>query len=98
MSMQFHTTMKSWHYTHKKVLVRADLNVPLKDSHIVDDERLCAIQPTLDYLIAHKATIILATHIGRPKNGITSSTKLLLPWFEKKGYSITYHPDLKPVP
>jgi 3-phosphoglycerate kinase len=91
--------MTSWNYTNKKTLVRADLNVPLHKSKIIDDERLRALQPTLDYLIAQKATIILATHIGRPIGcDPFFSTEILMPWFEKHGYTIIYHPDLTPVP
>lgn len=52
----------------KKVLVRADLDVPIDNDKVVDDFRLKAILPTLEYLISSKAQqIIMIGHLGRPK-------------------------------
>ncbi len=97
--MKLISPLQSWNYATKKVLVRADLNVPLEHGTIIDDTRLREIQPTLDYLIAQGATIILATHIGRPEGSDPAySTQHLVPWFTKKGYHISYHPTLTPVP
>lgn len=88
-------TIKNCPLNNKKVFLRADLNVPLNNGTIVDDFRLQSIIPTLDYLLKKNCTIILATHIGRPKNNeSTLSTKILIPWFEQRGYSIVYEPDL----
>jgi len=50
----------------KKVLVRGDIDVPLKDGAIVDDTRLKDIKPTIDYLVQSGAEVILCGHIGRP--------------------------------
>ncbi|CAM11845.1 Phosphoglycerate kinase [Candidatus Phytoplasma australiense] len=52
---------------NKKVLLRADLNVPLENNVITDDNRIKAILPTLQYLIEKKAKIIVLSHLGRIK-------------------------------
>ncbi|QDU74574.1 Bifunctional PGK/TIM [Bremerella volcania] len=51
----------------KKLLIRVDYNVPLKDSVIQDDNRIRASVPTLHYAIAHEAAVIICSHLGRPK-------------------------------
>ncbi len=61
---------------NKKILLRLDLNVPLKDGKITDTTRIDKILPTLNFLISKNSKIIILSHVGRPKGKIVSQLSL----------------------
>ena len=60
----------------KKVLVRCDFNVPMKDGVITSDKRIVEALPTIKYLLAKGARVILCSHMGKPKGQVVAKYSL----------------------
>ncbi|MBE6649253.1 MAG: phosphoglycerate kinase [Ruminococcaceae bacterium] len=80
----------------KKVLVRCDFNVPLKDGVITDENRIVAALPTIKYLLDNNAKVILCSHLGKPK-GVADPKYSLAPvavrLSEKFGKEVVFAAD-----
>ena len=69
-------TIEDINVSGKKVLVRCDFNVPMKDGVITDDKRIVGAMPTIEYLVNNGAAVILCSHMGRPHNIFNEKLKL----------------------
>jgi len=67
MSIEALRTIETIEVRGKRVLLRCDLNVPLKDGVITDDGRIRASVPTIKYLLEQGASVVITAHLGRPK-------------------------------
>jgi phosphoglycerate kinase len=77
--------LKNANVKNKKVFLRVDLDVPIKDGKIEDDTRLISALPTIEYLLKQEAKIVIGGHLGRPiSNENEFSLKPVASWFTDK--------------
>ena len=72
-------TIKDYDLNNKKVIIRCDFNVPMKDGKITDDNRIKQSIPTIKYALDNGAKVILMSHLGRVKTKEDLETNTLLP-------------------
>lgn len=63
----------------KRVFIRADLNVPVKDGRVTSDARITASMPTIEYALKAGAKVMVTSHLGRPEEGVYSEDNSLKP-------------------
>ncbi len=69
-------TIKDINIDGKKVFLRVDFNVPIKDGKVIDDTKIKAALPTINYLLEKKCALIIASHRGRPKGQVKEELRL----------------------
>jgi len=78
-------TIKDINLENKKVLIRCDFNVPMKEGKIVDDTRITAALPTIQYALNNNAKVILFSHLGRVKEEADLAKNNLAPVAKRLG-------------
>ncbi len=90
-------TLESLDVRGKQVLLRCDLNVPLKDGVITDDGRIRASLPTISYLVEQGASVVITAHLGRPKGERKpelSLAPIAIRLSELLGQSVKFSPEI----
>lgn len=81
---------------HQRIILRADLNVPLNNNFIANDSRLKAFLPTLKALSEVTSSIRIITHLGRPVGkDMGLSTAILAAWIKSHGIACEHYPSLE---
>ena len=75
--------LKDINVNGKKVIIRCDFNVPIKEGKIIDDTRIVAALPTIKYCLDNNAKVILMSHLGRVKEEADLEKNNLFPVFER---------------
>lgn len=79
------TAMSELVLSGKRVLIRADLNVPLSDGKVTSDTRIQASVPTIEAAISQGASVVVMSHLGRPKEGSFDASASLAPVAQRLG-------------
>lgn len=75
----YFTKINDLNLAKKTVFIRTDMNVPLQDGNISDDTRIKAGLPTINYALDNGANVIVATHLGRPQEGLCATSDSVQP-------------------
>ena len=90
-------TIRDYDFKGKRVLIRVDFNVPLKDGVVTDDTRIKAALPTIKYLLDQGASLVVMSHFGRPKgkkNPDFSMAPIAKKFSEDLGKEVKLAPDV----
>ena len=92
-------TIRDYDLCEKKVLIRCDFNVPMKDGVITDDYRIQSSLKTIQYALDHQAKVILLSHLGRIKEESDKAKNDLKPvairLSELLGKAVTFIPETR---
>ncbi|MCX8082212.1 MAG: phosphoglycerate kinase [bacterium] len=69
-------TIEDKNYKNKRVFLRVDFNVPVENGKIIDDTRIKSALPTIEYLLKQGASLIISSHLGRPKGKVVPEMSL----------------------